>query len=469
MMKSTQNNQQAVGTSDHHDRPYNHDNNDRRDNQSYLDRQSQFESNVRSYPRKLPFAIAAAEGVWLTDVNGKRYIDCLAGAGTLALGHNHPVITKSITDTLASNLPLHTLDITTPLKDAFSQRLYELLSTDSDTYCLQFCGPTGADAVEAALKLAKKATGRSGIISFSGGYHGMTHGALAVTGNLAPKAGVEGLMGNVQFLPYPNEYRCAFGLDGAQSVTAHMRYFESFLRDVESGFNTPAAVILEVIQGEGGVNPAPIEWLRHVRAVTRELGILLIIDEVQTGFCRTGRWFAYQHAGIDPDFVVMSKAVGGGLPMAVLGIKKALDVWQPGEHSGTFRGNQLAMATGLATLDYLAEHDMAQQVAKLGEWFKAELTALATQYPMLGHVRGYGLMIGVEIVDPARPEVESGGFMADPNRCAAIQQACFASGLVLEKGGRAGTVLRFLPPLIITQEELEMVLDKFAAALKSVS
>ena len=470
-MKSTQHDQQAVGASEQQNYYANHNlhNHDQRDNQSYLDRQSQFESNVRSYPRKLPFAIAAAQGVWLTDVSGKRYIDCLAGAGTLALGHNHPVITKSITDTLTSNLPLHTLDITTPLKEAFSQRLYELLRTDSDTYCLQFCGPTGADAVEAALKLAKKATGRSGIISFSGGYHGMTHGALAVTGNLSPKAGVEGLMGNVQFLPYPNEYRCAFGLDSQQSVTAHMRYFENFLRDVESGVNKPAAVILEVIQGEGGVNPAPIEWLQHVRTVTRELDILLIIDEVQTGFCRTGRWFAYQHAGIDPDFVVMSKAVGGGLPMAVLGIKKALDVWQPGEHSGTFRGNQLAMATGLATLDYLAEHDMASQVAELGAWFKAELMALARRYPMLGHVRGYGLMIGVEVVDPEQPTGIGARFFADAQRCAAIQQACFEAGLVLEKGGRAGTVLRFLPPLIITQEELEMVLDKFETALKAVS
>ena len=439
---------------------------EKNNNKRYLHRQAQFESKVRSYPRKLPFAIQSATGAWITDVEGNKYIDCLSGAGTLALGHNHPVVTESIKQLLDSNLPMHTLDITTPLKDKFSEFMYTLLATEKDEYCLQFCGPTGADAVEAALKLAKQVTGRSGIVSFSGGYHGMTHGALAVTGNLAPKQGIEGLMSPVQFLPYPNAYRCAFGLSSEQSVSAHISYFENFLKDVESGVVKPAAVILEVIQGEGGVNPAPIEWLKQVRRVTKELDILLIIDEVQTGFCRTGRWFAYQYAGIDPDMIVMSKAIGGGLPLAVLGIKKQYDAWQAGNHSGTFRGNQLAMATGLATLEYLKDHDMASYVAEMGAWFMAELNGLQKRYPRIGHVRGRGLMIGIEIIDPDLPRQSDGSYPADSAAAASIQQACFRHGLVIEKGGRGGTVLRLLPPLNVTKDELHQVLDKLERALQ---
>ncbi len=292
-------------------------------NETYLARQAEFESNVRSYPRKLPLAIAKAQGVWITDVENNQYLDCLAGAGTLALGHNHPDVLQSIQNVITSGLPLHTLDLTTPLKDRFSDYLLSLLPGEGKEYCLQFCGPSGADAVEAALKLAKKHTGRSGVISFSGGYHGMTHGALSVTGNLSPKAAINGMMPEVQFMPYPHEYRCPLGIGGEAGVKALTYYFDNLINDVESGVRKPAAVILEAVQGEGGVNPAPAEWLQRIRKVTQEHGILLIIDEVQAGFARTGKLFAFEHAGIEPDIIVMSKAVGGGLPLAVLGIKKS--------------------------------------------------------------------------------------------------------------------------------------------------
>lgn len=295
-------------------------------NETYLARQAEFESNVRSYPRKLPLAIAKAEGVWITDVENNQYLDCLAGAGTLALGHNHPDVLQSIQRVITSGLPLHTLDLTTPLKDQFSEYLLSLLPYQGKEYCLQFT-PSGADAVEAALKLAKKYTGRAGVISFSGGYHGMTHGALSVTGNLSPKEAVDGMMPEVQFMPYPHQYRCPLGIGGEAGVKALTYYFENLINDVESGVRKPAAVILEAVQGEGGVNPAPVEWLQRIRKVTQEHGILLIIDEVQAGFARTGKFFAFEHAGIEPDIIVMSKAVGGGLPLAVLGIKKQFDAW----------------------------------------------------------------------------------------------------------------------------------------------
>ncbi|WP_261643511.1 diaminobutyrate--2-oxoglutarate transaminase [Erwinia mallotivora] len=434
-------------------------------NESYLARQAEFESNVRSYPRKLPLAIAKAQGVWITDVENNQYLDCLAGAGTLALGHNHPDVLQSIQSVITSGLPLHTLDLTTPLKDRFSEYLLSLLPGQGKEYCLQFTGPSGADAVEAALKLAKKYTGRSGVISFSGGYHGMTHGALAVTGNLGPKEAVDGMMPEVQFMPYPHQYRCPLGIGGDAGVKALAYYFENLINDVESGVRKPAAVILEALQGEGGANPAPAEWLQRIRKVTREHGIVLILDEVQAGFCRTGKQFAFEHAGIEPDIIVMSKAVGGSLPLAVLGIKKEIDVWSPGHHTGTFRGNQLAMATGLTTLKYLKENNIADKVAAQGEWLKGRLNEMQKRFPVLGHVRGLGLMIGIEIVKPHEAADHLGSYPGDPELSALLQKKCFEAGLILERGGRNGNVLRLLPSLLITDEELGIFMDKLEQAL----
>lgn len=441
-------------------------------NEHYLTRQDEMESNVRSYPRKLPLAIAKAQGCWVTDVEGNEYLDCLAGAGTLALGHNHPAIIKSIQDTLASGLPLHTLDITTPLKDAFSEALLAHFPGGKDEYRLQFCGPTGADATEAAVKLAKTFTGRGNVISFSGGYHGMTQGSLALTGNLGAKNAVPNLMPGVQFLPYPHEYRCPLGLGGEAGVDALTYYFENFIEDVESGVVKPAAVILEAIQGEGGVVVGPAKWLRKIREVTEKHGILMITDEVQAGFCRSGKMFAFQHAGIEPDIVVMSKAVGGSLPLAVLAIKKKFDAWQPAGHTGTFRGNQLAMATGYASLRIMREQDLAGNAQARGDFIRSELNRLAQEFPCIGNVRGRGLMIGIEIVDERRPADRMGSLPADAVLAAEIQKACFNNKLLLERGGRNGTVVRLLAPLIITQQECEELIKRFrqsvADALESV-
>lgn len=441
-------------------------------NEHYLTRQDEMESNVRSYPRKLPLAIAKAQGCWVTDVEGNEYLDCLAGAGTLALGHNHPAIIKSIQDTLASGLPLHTLDITTPLKDAFSEALLAHFPGGKDEYRLQFCGPTGADATEAAVKLAKTFTGRGNVISFCGGYHGMTQGSLALTGNLGAKNSVPNLMPGVQFLPYPHEYRCPLGLGGEAGVDALTYYFENFIEDVESGVVKPAAVILEAIQGEGGVVVGPAKWLRKIREVTEKHGILMIADEVQAGFCRSGKMFAFQHAGIEPDIVVMSKAVGGSLPLAVLAIKKKFDAWQPAGHTGTFRGNQLAMATGYASLRIMREQDLAGNAQARGDFIRSELNRLAQEFPCIGNVRGRGLMIGIEIVDERRPADRMGSLPADAVLAAEIQKACFNNKLLLERGGRNGTVVRLLAPLIITQQECEELIKRFrqsvADALESV-
>lgn len=438
-------------------------------NEYYINRQNVMESNVRSYPRKLPLAIAKAHGCRVIDVEGTEYLDCLAGAGTLALGHNHPAILESIQDVLASGLPLHTLDLTTPLKDAFTEAL---LSYFPANYVLQFCGPSGADAAEAAIKLAKTHTGRANVISFSGGYHGMTHGALALTGNLGAKNAVGHLMAGVQFMPYPHEYRCPLGIGGEAGIDALTYYFEHFIEDVESGVVKPAAVILEAIQGEGGVVSAPIKWLRKIREVTQKHGIILILDEVQAGFCRSGKMFAFQHADIEPDIIMMSKAVGGSLPLAVLAIKKEFDAWQPAGHTGTFRGNQMAMAAGLATLRVLKEQHLADNARERGDFIQAQLKKLAQQLPCLGHIRGRGLMIGIEIVDERLAQDRMGAYPADAALAMAIQKACFQNRLLLERGGRDGTVIRLLPPLIITHEDCVELLAKFEQsvldALKAV-
>ena len=431
-------------------------------NEYYLTRQSTMESNVRSYPRKLPLAIAKAQGIWVTDVEGNDYLDCLAGAGTLALGHNHPAVKQALYDVLESGLPLHTLDITTPVKDAFTESLLSFFPKD---FVLQFCGPTGADGTEAAIKLAKTYTGRDNVIAFSGGYHGMTHGALAMTGNLSAKEKVGNLMPGVQFMPYPHEYRCPLGLGGEAGVDALTYYFENFIEDVESGVVKPAAVILEAIQGEGGVVPAPKKWLQKIREVTAKHDIVLILDEVQAGFARSGKMFAFEHADIVPDVVVMSKAVGGGLPLCVLAINKKFDAWAPAGHTGTFRGNQLAMAASIQVLDEIRSKNLAENARIRGEFLRDELKKIAQEFPCIGNVRGRGLMTGIEIVDERKPADRIGSYPADIDMANAIQRACFDNKLLLEKGGRGGTVIRLLCPINITREECDAVLERFKKAV----
>lgn len=434
-----------------------------------LARQAQQESNARSYPRRIPLALKKARGVYVEDVEGRQFIDCLAGAGTLALGHNHPVVIEAIQQVLADELPLHTLDLTTPVKDQFVQDLFGILpSTLRDDAKIQFCGPTGTDAVEAALKLVRTATGRSTVLSFQGGYHGMSLGALSLMGSLAPKKPLAALLGNgVQFLPYPYDYRCPFGLGGTAGIKVNLHYLENLLNDPEGGVQLPAAVIVEAVQGEGGVIPADVEWLRGVRRITEKAGVALIVDEIQSGFARTGKMFAFEHAGIVPDVVVMSKAIGGSLPLAVVVYRQWLDTWQPGAHAGTFRGNQMAMAAGSAVIRYLVEHDLCAHARAMGERLSDHLRRLQQDFPQLGDIRGRGLMLGVELVDPDSARDALGHPAACPHLAPRVQRECLKRGLILELGGRQGAVVRFLPPLVITAQQIDEVAERFARALRA--
>jgi len=427
----------------------------------FLDRQQQYESKARTYPRRLPLAIRKAAGLYVTDADGRVFMDCLCGAGTLALGHNHPAVADAIRRHLDDGYPLHTLDLTTPVKDQFVEELYATLPPAFAARAkIQFCGPSGSDAVEAAIKLVKTATGRRAVLGFHGGYHGHTHGTLALMGNRGPKAAVAGLMPDVHFLPYPYAYRRPPG-SAADDI-------EYLLDDPENGIPPAAGMILEVVQGEGGSIPAPDDWLRDIRRITRDRHIPLIVDEIQTGWGRTGAMYAFEHAGITPDVLVLSKAIGGGLPIAVIVYDESLDVWEPGAHAGTFRGNQLAMSAGLATLRHLLEHDVPAHADRMGRRLRGRLADVRGRHPFVGDVRGRGLMVGVEVVDAGRTD-KWGRPPHDGVRARQIQQECFKRGLIVEVGGRHGSVLRFLPPLIITEPEVDAVADVVAAACRAVA
>ncbi|MEP0920023.1 aspartate aminotransferase family protein [Leptolyngbya sp. DQ-M1] len=434
----------------------------------YLDRQQQRESNARSYPRRIHLAIREAKGIYIKDVDGNLYFDCLAGAGSLALGHNHPAVLAAMREALDTNLPLHTLDLTTPIKDTFVEELFASLPGEFARKAkIQFCGPSGADAVEAALKLVKTATGRRSVLSFQGGYHGMTHGALSLTGNLKAKQAVSGLMPDVHFLPYPYAYRCPFGLGGEAGHHMSSHYIESLLDDPESGIVSPAAMILEIVQGEGGVIPAPDEWLRQIRSLTRDRNIPLIVDEIQSGLGRTGKLYAFEHSGIMPDVLLLSKAIGGSLPLSVVLYDEALDQWAPGAHAGTFRGNQLAMAAGTATLRYIVENRLSDHATKMGDRLMAHLRQIQSDFPCLGEVRGRGLMVGVEIVNPAIAANRCGSYPAYSQLASCIQAECLRRGLIIEIGGRHSSVIRFLPPLIVTAEQIDSISEIFERGVKA--
>lgn len=438
-------------------------------NKYFIDRQSDFESSARSYPRKFPFALKKAKGSWVEDVEGNRYLDFLCGAGTLALGHNDDEVNAAMVELIQSGSPLHTLDLTTPVKDRFVQTILDHLpGTLKDNAKIQFCSPSGTDATDAAIKLCKTATGRSTVIAFHGAFHGMGHGALSLTGNLAAKTPVANLMPGVQFMPYPNSYRCPFGLGGEAGAQACSAYFERMLKDPESGVTKPAAVILEAIQGEGGVIPAPASFLQTVRRVTAELDIPLICDEIQCGMGRSGRLFAFEHAGITPDVILASKAIGGSQPMAVVIYNRKLDKWAAGAHTGTFRGNQLAMAAGTVVLNRVSNPAFLAEVTRKGDRLKAELEKLKDEVSIIGDVRGTGLMLGVEFIDP-NGKVDIMGHPEPSGEIAArIQHLCFEDHLVMEKGGRNGSVMRCLCALTVSDEEIDTMLSIFGKAVRKV-
>ena len=404
------------------------------------------ESEVRSYCRSFPAVFERGRGAFLYDEAGNEYIDFFCGAGTLNYGHNNPRIKEAVIEYLERDGVIHALDMWTVAKRQFLETFERvILKPRSMEYKVQFTGPTGANAVEAALKLARKVKKRANIISFTNGYHGLSAGALAVTGNrhFRNEAFVNRL--DVSFMPYDGYF--------GESVNT-LDYLRRFLEDNSSGIDLPAAIIVEAIQAEGGINVARYEWLRGLEEICREFGILLIVDDIQVGIGRTGSFFSFEPAGIRPDIVTISKSIGGlGLPMSIVLIEPSIDQWKPAEHTGTFRGNNLAFVAATAALGYWMTEEFSAEVVRKGKLLENLLTEIKEKYSSLAlKVRGRGLIYGLE--------------MPRPDLAKAASKEAFRRKLILELAGPNDEVLKFLPPLIIDDEALKIGISIIAEIIR---
>ncbi|MDH5509574.1 MAG: diaminobutyrate--2-oxoglutarate transaminase [Nitrospinota bacterium] len=391
------------------------------------------ESNVRGYVRSFPAVFDKADGALLFDQHGNRYLDFFAGAGTLNYGHNNPLIQQALIKYLQDNGVVHGLDKATVAKINFLQKLIDvILKPRNLEYKVQFTGPTGTNAVETALKLARMVKRRSSIISFTNGYHGLTMGSLAVTGNSFYRDESYGVRVNTAFMPYDGY----FGPD-VDTLT----YLRKFLEDSSSGVDLPAAIIVETVQGEGGVNVASIEWLQGLERICHEFDILLIIDDIQVGNGRTGAFFSFERAGITPDMVTLSKSIGGGLPLALLLMRPELDQWQPGEHTGTFRGNNLAFIASAESLKYWENDAFSSAISAKSELMKEELVKIIGEHEDLDlELRGCGMIWGIDF--------------HKSNVASEISSIAFENGMLIETAGANANVLKFLPPLTIEEDLL---------------
>ncbi|MCX5388362.1 diaminobutyrate--2-oxoglutarate transaminase [Streptomyces sp. NBC_00083] len=408
------------------------------------------ESAVRSYSRAFPAVFTSAKGDLLRTADGARYIDFLSGAGTLNYGHNPDPIKEELLAYLQNDGLVHGLDLATSAKSAFLGALRELiLEPRGLEYKVQFTSPSGTNAVEAALKVARLVTGRTNVVAFGGGFHGVSTGALAATGSGYYRQGLEATLPKVTHLPYPISPLGEFDSIGL---------LRHYLEDPSSGVEKPAAVLLETVQGEGGVWVAPTAFLRELRALCDQYGILLVVDDIQAGCGRTGDFFSFERAGITPDLVTLSKSIGGyGLPMAIVLIKPEYDIWQPGQHNGTFRGHQLAFVAATAALrHYWSDDTFVKQVRTRAHLVSDFLDRHVAQ-PYGATVRGIGLMQAVDL--STAPALDA----------SAVSRRCFEKGLVIETCGRRDEVLKLLPPLTISQVNLSAGLHTLADALSELS
>ncbi|WP_116201407.1 aspartate aminotransferase family protein [Amycolatopsis circi] len=424
----------------------------------YLARQDRREPVPRGGPRRLPIAITEGSGSFVRDADGNVFIDFLAGAGVLSLGHNHPELVAAMTAQLSKLT--HALDFASPVKDEFSEaQLAMLPEALRSRMKLHFCGPAGTNAVEAALKLCKTATGRGGVVSFQGRFHGSAHAALGLTGLAGQRRSVANPLPGAQYLPYSS---CPAGHEPAACAADCPDQLEHSLHDADGGLPLPAAVVLELVQGEGGVVPARADFVHRVRELTRELGIPLIVDELQTGCGRTGTWFAFERYGIEPDVIVASKALSGiGSPVSLIIYDERLDNWAPRTHTGAYRGNQLAFAAGARAIEVVNRDSVLDNVVERGDQFEELLSPLAS-HPWVTDVRGAGLMWGIELADPRTGAPAS-------ELALAVQNHALRRGLIVELGGRGDSVVRLLPALNVTAEVVRTAAGILLAALDTAT
>ena len=394
-----------------------------------------YESEVRSYCRHFPTVFKKAKGACFYDEDGKKYIDFFCGAGAVNYGHNNSYIQEKLIEYLQSDGIMHALDMyTVPKREFISTFEEKVLKPRGLDYKIQFPGPTGTNANEAALKLARKVKGRNNVFALMGAFHGMTLGSLSLTTDKASRKGAGVPLDYVTFIPAPYMFK---GLDTVE-------YMQRLLDDDHSGIEKPAALFLETIQAEGGIRVFDAEWLRAVRKFCDDNDILLVVDEVQVGCCRSGTFFSFERAGIKPDIVTMSKSIGGyGLPFAITLIRPDIDIWKPGEHNGTFRGNQLAFVAAKAGIEYMLDHKVEEQSVNKGKIIKSFIEKEILPMDSRLELRGIGMIWGIEFEN-----IPVEGF-ADR-----VIEKCFEKGLIIEGAGRKNSVVKLMPPLVIEEKEL---------------
>lgn len=398
----------------------------------------EYESQVRSYCRAFPSVFTKAKGSLLYDEFGNEYIDFLCGAGSVNYGHNNPDIKEALIQYLQDDGIAMGLDFHTQAKREFIQYFNELILMPRNLrYRMQFTSPTGTSVVESAIKLARKYTGRENVVAFTNGYHGMTGVSLSVTGNRSNRQAIS--YSSVTRLPYHKYVGDSFDEIG---------YYRKLLQDNSSGIDLPAAFILETVQGEGGINVASEAWLQNIAALAAEFGALLIVDDVQAGCGRTGKFFSFERANIQPDIVCLSKSIGGyGIPMSLLLFKDELDVWGAGEDNGTFRGNNMAFVSAATMLKtYWKGFDFEEAINTRAHIIARFSDRMASEHSgLIKEARGLGLMRGIEFFDE--------------NLCGRVSKLCFKNGLIIERSGERDQVLKFLPALNIDIEVLQRGLN----------
>jgi diaminobutyrate-2-oxoglutarate transaminase len=407
----------------------------------------EIESEVQCYARAFPRVFNRAKGELMWDEDGNQYLDFLAGAGTLNYGHNNPVFKEVLLNYIQNDGITHGLDMHTKAKGEFLQTFNEkILKPRNMEYMVQFTGPTGTNAVEAAMKLARNVTGQQNIVTFTNGFHGVSLGALAATGNSHHRDAAGVSLSGTHRMPYD-------GYLGESIDTTE--YLDKVLSDSSSGINSPAAVIVEVIQGEGGINVASIKWLQSLQAVCKKHGILLIVDDIQAGCGRTGDYFSFEEAGIEPDIITLSKSLGGyGLPFAVVLMKPELDHWKPGEHNGTFRGNNLAFVTAKTAIDhYWSDNQFSEEIKRKGRYVTERLENIAKQYGDGNFTtKGRGMFQGINCVN---------GDIAGK-----ITSNAFKKGLIIETSGADDHIVKFFCPLVISDDNLKKGIDIVESAIQ---
>lgn len=407
------------------------------------------ESEVRSYCRSFPVEFATAKGSHLFDVHGRQYIDLFSGAGSLNYGHNHPEMQKAACEYLAGDGVIHSLDMFTTAKRCFLEKFESIiLKPRSMAYKVQFVGPTGATAIEAALKLARLVKKRSNVIAFTNAYHGLSMGALSVTANSFYRNPAFFRGGDSVFMPYD-------GYLGRDFNTIDI--LAKYITDTSSGVDLPAAIVVETVQAEGGVNVATETWLKDLGALCRKFDILLVIDDIQVGCGRTGDFFSFEESGIAPDMVALSKSISGfGLPMSILLINPDIDQWKPGEHTGTFRGNNLAFVTANKALEFWDRPPFVERVRKLAAHLRRELSALRSGCAQwITDVRGRGLIYGIEL--------------ANAPLAGALVRELFNSGVIAEVAGPRRDTLKILPSLLIEEAVLSEAVDRIGECLQRIA